>query len=114
MIVGTGWLLAPRPRSARALVAELQWTAATVIGARNLREAIRDEADEIAATIGDDDERAARAAYRRGRAQANATIAAAVAEANRALVDGAALLDAEFRGEAERRLHSAEALLARG
>ena len=114
VIVGTGWLLAPRPRSARALVAELQWTAATVIGARNLREAIRDDADEIAATIGDDDEQATRAAYRRGRAQANATIAAAVAEANRALVDGASLLDAELRVEAERRLRSAEALLARG
>jgi hypothetical protein len=113
-IVATGWAFAPRPRSARALIAELQWTAATVIGARSLREAIHHEADEIAATIGDDDERATHAAYRRGRAQANATIATAVAEAKQSLADGAPLLDPGLRAEAERRLHSAEALLTAG
>ena len=110
-IVATGWMLAPRPRSLRALVAELQWTAATVVGARSLRDAIRDEAAEIAATIGDDDERATIEAYRRGRANANATIAAAVTGARRTLDECAPRLDPDLRAEAERRLRAVEALL---
>jgi hypothetical protein len=109
-IVGTGWLLAPSPRSARSLAAELQWVAATVIGARRLRQAIRDQGDELAVAVGDDDERAAREAYRQGRARARATIAAAVADATRSL-EAADHLEPELRAEAERRLRVAHELL---
>lgn len=110
-IVATGWLLAPDPRSARSLAAELQWVAATVIGARHLRHAIRDQADELAASVSADDDRATLAAYRRGRARALATIEAAVTDATRNL-EAAQHLDAELRAEAERRLNAARALLA--
>ena len=110
VIVGTGWLLAPPPRSARALAAELQWVAATVIGARRLRDAIRDHGDELAAAVVADDERATLEAYRKGRARAQATIDAAVAEATHAL-ETADHLDAELRSEAERRLQVARDLL---
>jgi hypothetical protein len=110
VIVVTGWRLAPAPRSARALAAELAWVAATVIGARQLREAIAGQADELAAAVGADDERATREAYREGRARAQATIAAAVDDARRSL-EAAEHLDAELRAEAERRLETARALL---
>ena len=109
-IVGTGWFLSPPPRSARSLAAELQWVAGTVVGARSLRDAIRDQADALAESVGVDDERLTREAYRRGRVRAHETIARAVAEAASAL-EAAEHLDAPLRAEAERRLAAARSLI---
>ncbi len=111
VIVAVGWALAPAPRSVRALVAELQWCAATVVGARQLRDAIREQADGVTRAIAADDQRLTLLAYQAGRARAHATIAAAVAEARRALDAGAAQLDVELRAEAHRRLLAVDALL---
>ncbi len=111
-VIVAGWTLAPRPRSLRALAAELQWTAGTVIGARQLRDAIQQHATEVASLMRQNDERDIAIAYRRGRARANTTIAAAVADARRILNESKAHLDPELFAEARRRLQSAELIMS--
>jgi hypothetical protein len=113
-IIGLGWALTPRPRSVLALAAELQWVVGTVMGARQLQGAIHNCADQLAQKMSEQDDRAIAVAYQRGRASANATIAAALATAGEALTNASRNLDPELRAEAERRLHTAAHLLNAG
>ena len=113
LIVATGWRLSPRPRSARALVAELGWVVAFDAFTRRLRRATLESGERLSAQIGAHDRNGEREAYERGRARARELVEQALAEARRDLDRRAPDLPADLRAEACRRLDRvADALVA--
>jgi hypothetical protein len=110
-VVAAGWRLSPRPRSARALLAELGWVVSFDVYTRRLRRAHETAGAELSARAADRDEAICAAAYRRGRARAHAIVAEALQAACDELDAAWPSLEPEVRDEARRRLGQAAAML---
>lgn len=113
-IIVTGWRLSPRPRSARALVAELGWVVGFDAYTSRLRRAMVEAEEHLnaeAAASWQDEEAAG---YARGRARARALVASALAGAREQLAVRGADLAPDVRAEAERRLEEVATALASG
>ncbi len=111
-IVAVGYWSSPPPRSATALLAELQWAYGMGRFAHRLNRAIRDDADTVAAEIRAADAVALDEAYERGRARASRTVSEALDHARGLLVAAGDELDPVIAEEACRRLDHVDVLLA--
>lgn len=113
-VVATGWTVSPRPRSARALLAELGWVASFDMYTRRLRRAHETAGADLSARAAERDEAVCAAAYRRGRARARVIVAEALEAASADLDSASPRLDPDVRDEARRRLEQVDAMLAAG
>lgn len=112
-IIFAGWRASPRPRSFRALVAELGWIASFDAYAWRLRRAMLDSAARLTAAMADKDEKLIAEAHRRGRDRAFELIANSLSAARQRLRESAAKLAPDVAEEAHRRLGLVASALGR-
>lgn len=113
VIVVAGWHGSPRPRSGRALVAELGWVLAFDAYTRRLRLAMVDSASELTRSMTAQDEKLVAEAHRRGRGRAQELMEGALEAARKELSERSAQLEPDVAEEAERRLQHVTTALGR-
>jgi hypothetical protein len=111
-IIAAGWTLSPKPRSRRALAAELGWVVGFDLFARRLRTTLAQTADQTATAAHAGDADVLALAYARGQAQARARVAAELAATFRRFQTSSHHLPPDLAAEARRRIDRVDSLLA--
>jgi len=103
--------LGRRPRSARSAMFEVCWHIGMLTNYAALPRMLREEADEVAARLAEEDHTAVEAAYRQGRQEVLDLVGRARDDARAQLAASRAQMDPELAGEVERRLVAVDELL---
>ena len=110
-IVTLGWTRSPRPRSRRALMAELGWVAGFDVFAHRLRRATREAGDRLAQIAAAEDADALAHAYNRGRQRAWDVVTSSLTAAERDLDSHRGAIPHDVGAEAGRRLGEVRRML---
>lgn len=111
-ITAAGWRATPRPRSVRALVAELGWPAGFAVLARHIRRAAASSGKQLAGETADADREILEGARQRGQKRAQAIIAELLSTAHDRLAEAAGRIDPAVASEAARRLAEVKRLVS--
>jgi hypothetical protein len=110
LIVAMGWKLGARPRSLRALVAELGWVVGFDVISWKLRRILDDMGAAMASEAEASDEEQLRRAYQTGRGRLVGLVGRSLVQGRQTLDDTWSLLSADLREEAARRFDRVEEL----